>query len=268
MKIVLTIAGSDCSGGAGIQADLKTIAAHNMYGMSAITAMVAENTVEVRSIQKATPNILADQLDCIFEDIFPDAVKIGMVSDAELIHVISKKLRQYKAHFIVVDPVMVATSGGVLMEASAKNALEEELLPLADIMTPNLPETEALTGVVIQSRAGMEQAAAQLGQRYAGAILVKGGHLTESADDLLYYKDKQYWYSAERVENPNTHGTGCTLSSAIACGLAKGLNCQEAVFQAKTYLTGALKANLNLGRGKGPVNHLYNDKAEKNHLRG
>ncbi len=257
MKKVLTIAGSDCSGGAGIQADLKTIAAHRMYGMSAITALVAENTVEVRSIQNSTPAFLADQLDCIFEDIFPDAVKIGMVSDGELIRVISQKLKAYGAKNIVVDPVMVATSGGVLMDPAAMTALTEELLPLAAVMTPNLPEAAALCGMSISAKEEMEQAAAQLGRQYPGAILVKGGHLTETADDLLWADGQGDWLTGKRVENPNTHGTGCTLSSAIACGLAKGLNCREAVSQAKAYLTGALQAGLDLGRGKGPVDHLY-----------
>jgi hydroxymethylpyrimidine/phosphomethylpyrimidine kinase len=257
MKKVLTIAGSDCSGGAGIQADLKTIAAFQMYGMSAVTALVAENTVEVRSIQNSTPAFLADQLDCVLEDIFPDAVKIGMVSDSALISVIAEKLKAYAVKNIVVDPVMVATSGGVLMEPEAMAALTDELLPLATVMTPNLPEAEALCGMKISDKKEMEQAAAQLGRRYAGAILVKGGHLTETADDLLWQKGEGHWLTGQRVDNPNTHGTGCTLSSAIACGLAQGLSSLKAVQQAKDYLTGALRQGLNLGRGKGPVDHGY-----------
>ena len=257
MKKVLTIAGSDCSGGAGIQADIKTITAHKMYAMSAITALTAQNTTGVYGIMDVTPEFLAQQLDCIFTDIRPDAVKIGMVSNSELIEVIVEKLHAYQAENIVVDPVMVSTSGSKLLSDEAKNALITKLLPIGTIITPNIPETEVLCGFPIQDEAGMVKAAQEIAKGLKGAILVKGGHLVNDAVDLLYENGNIHWYTAERVDNPNTHGTGCTLSSAIACNLAAGNTLDGSIKNAKDYLTGALRANLDLGKGSGPLDHTY-----------
>ena len=257
MKTVLTIAGSDCSGGAGIQADLKTIAAHGLYGMSAITALTAQNTTGVYGISETTGEFLASQLDCIFQDIYPDAVKIGMVSSQEIIKVIAEKLREYEAKNIVIDPVMVATSGSALMVEGAGKALLEELFPLVTVLTPNIPEAEALSQTKIRNGQDMEEAARIISSFTGGAVLVKGGHLSESADDLLYEQGKSIWLPGERVDNSNTHGTGCTLSSAIACGLAGGKSLEDSVKGAKAYITGALKAGLDLGKGSGPLNHMY-----------
>lgn len=257
MKKVLTIAGSDSSGGAGIQADIKTITAHKLYAMSAITALTAQNTMGVKSILESTPEFLADQLDCIFEDIVPDAIKIGMVSSETLIEVIAEKLKQYKAEKIVLDPVMVATSGSRLLTEGAQNALIEKLLPLASVITPNLKEAECLSGVLIEKKEDMIHAAEKIAADFSGAVLVKGGHLDDSADDLLYENGKIVWIKGQRVDNPNTHGTGCTLSSAIASNLAMGYSIEESVKNAKAYLTGALKDGMDLGHGSGPLNHCY-----------
>ena len=255
MKKILTIAGSDCSGGAGIQADIKTITAHKMYAMSAVTALTAQNTTGVFGIMEVTPEFLAQQLDCIFTDIVPDAVKIGMVSSAALIHVIVEKLKEYHAESIVVDPVMISTSGSRLLQDEAVSALTEELLPMGTVITPNVPEAEVLAGMEIHSPADMAAAA----QRIAGkqAVLIKGGHLSGSADDLLYANGTENWFKAVRVENHNTHGTGCTLSSAIACGLAAGLSPAQSAEKAKAYVYGALQAGLDLGKGDGPLDHCY-----------
>lgn len=257
MKTALTIAGSDSSGGAGIQADLKTMLAQGVYGMSAITALTAQNTMGVAGIQESTPEFLGLQLDCIFTDIFPDAVKIGMVSSADLIRVIGEKLREYKAKNIVVDPVMVATSGSKLMEDSAVGVLKEALFPIASVLTPNIPEMEVLAGMEIRSPEDMEEAARRVGEAYGCAVLCKGGHQQNDANDVLYHDGKTRWFYGKRVDNPNTHGTGCTLSSAIASNLAKGMTLEEAVAEAKEYLSGALLAGLNLGKGRGPMNHGY-----------
>lgn len=232
MKTVLTIAGSDSSGGAGIQADIKTITAHKLYAMSAITALTAQNTMGVKSILESTPKFLADQLDCIFQDIAPDAVKIGMVSSASLISVIEEKLRQYGAKKIVLDPVMVSTSGSRLLTEGAQNAL-------------------------IEKKEDMICAAEKIAADFCGVVLVKGGHLDRTADDLLYENGKIVWIEGQRVDNPNTHGTGCTLSSAIASNLAMGYTMEESVRKAKAYLTGALKDGMDLGHGSGPLNHCY-----------
>ena len=257
IKKVLTIAGSDSSGGAGIQADIKTITAHKMYAMSAITSLTAQNTIGVKSILDATPEFVADELDCIFQDIRPDAVKIGMVSQAAIIEVISAKLREYEAENIVVDPVMVATSGSRLLSPDAMAALQSHLLPLASIITPNIPEAEVLTGRPIRTNADMLLAGQKLAAQHFGAVLIKGGHLSCSADDLLCQKGRLQWFKSERVANENTHGTGCTLSSAIACHLAAGRPLDEAVRAAKDYITGALQAGLNLGHGSGPLLHMW-----------
>lgn len=257
MKKVLTIAGSDCSGGAGIQADIKTITAHKMYAMSAITALTAQNTTGVSGILEATPDFLAQQLDAVFTDIRPDSVKIGMVSSSALIRVIVQKLRQYDAQNVVVDPVMVSTSGCKLLSDEAREALIGELLPLGTVITPNIPEAEELCGFAIKTETDMIRAAESIAQRFSGAILVKGGHLVNDAIDLLYENGTARWFRSERVDNPNTHGTGCTLSSAIACNLAAGHSLTESIENAKAYLTGALKAMLDLGAGSGPLNHVY-----------
>lgn len=253
----LTIAGSDSSGGAGIQADLKTMTVLGVYGMSAITALTAQNTTGVQSIFEVAPKFLEDELDSIFTDIFPDSVKIGMVSNAELIRVISKKLREYNAKNIVVDPVMVSTSGSKLMADGAKDTLLSELFKVADIITPNIPEAEALTGQSIKSKDDMVEAAKKIGEFFDGYILLKGGHSTDDADDLLYKNSEKIWIMGERIENPNTHGTGCTLSSAIASYLAMGHDVPESVHLAKEFITGAINAKLDLGKGRGPLNHMW-----------
>lgn len=257
MRKVLTIAGSDSSGGAGIQADLKTMCAHGVFGMSAITALTAQNTLGVTSILESTPEFLAEQLDAVFTDLFPDAVKIGMVANEHLIQVIAQKLKQYKAKNIVVDPVMVATSGSALMASTASQALKEELIPLADIITPNRAEAEALSGLAIDSADDMVYAAEAMAQWYQGYILLKGGHSENDANDLLYFDGKAHWILGSRIDNPNTHGTGCTLSSAIACRLAQGKTMKKAVEIAKIYITNAIGAKLDVGaHGRGPLNHF------------
>ena len=257
MKTALTIAGSDSSGGAGIQADLKTMTANGVYAMSAITALTAQNTTGVTDILESTPRFLIEQLDAIFTDIFPDAVKIGMVSSAELIAVIAAKLKEYKAENIVVDPVMVATSGAKLLRSDAVEALCRELLPLAAVLTPNIPEAEILSGMAITDAAGMEAAARLISEKYGCAVLCKGGHKVNDADDLLWREGAGKWFHGKRIDNPNTHGTGCTLSSAIASNLAKGLDLDTAVERAKAYISGALAAMLDLGSGSGPMNHAF-----------
>ena len=257
MKAVLTIAGSDCSGGAGIQADLKTMLANGVYGMSAITALTAQNTTGVSAIMNVTPEFLGQQLDSIFTDIFPDAVKIGMVSDKELIRMIAVKLRQYKPKNIVIDPVMVATSGARLIAEDAVAVLKQELFPLADVLTPNIPEAEVLLGSSIETAEDMEKAAEEISRKYACAVLCKGGHSINDANDLLYSSNQATWFAGKRIANPNTHGTGCTLSSAIASNLAKGHTMAEAVKLAKEYISGALGAMLDLGKGSGPMDHGY-----------
>lgn len=258
MKKVLTIAGSDCSGGAGIQADIKTITAHKMYAMSAITALTAQNTTGVYGIMEASPELVANQLDCIFTDIRPDSVKIGMVSSAAIIEVIADKLAEYKAEKIVVDPVMVSTSGSRLLSEDAMQALITRLLPLGTVITPNLPEAEALCGFHIYSKGDMEKAAKHISALMDCAVLVKGGHMQDSADDLLFHNGLDFWLRSPKIDNPNTHGTGCTLSSAIACGLADGLSLEKSVVNAKAYIIGALRAGLDLGKGAGPLDHTFN----------
>lgn len=257
MKTALTIAGTDPSGGAGIQADIKTMTANGVYAMSAITAMVAQNTTGVRSIQEASPEFLAEQLDCVFTDIRPDAVKIGMVSSVPLIEVIAQKLAEYSAQNIVVDPVMVATSGSRLISEDAISALTGKLMPLSCVITPNIPEAEVLLGGRIASSADMEAAAQQICAKYGCAVLLKGGHDLNDANDYLWCEGRGRWFNGKRIDNPNTHGTGCTLSSAIASNLAKGYELDEAVRHAKAYISGALGAMLNLGKGRGPMDHMF-----------
>lgn len=258
MKKILTIAGSDCSGGAGIQADMKTITAHKMYAMSVITALTAQNTTGVYGVEDVAADFVGKQLDAVFTDIVPDAVKIGMVSNEGIIKVIAEKLIQYNAKYIVVDPVMVATSGGKLLNLGAEKALVEQLLPIATLITPNIPEAECLCGFSIKSKEDMVKAAEVISHNLSGGVLIKGGHFTEGADDLLYNEEKATWFVGERIATDNTHGTGCTLSSAIACNLAVGLTLAESVEKAKGYVSGALEDGLNLGKGNGPLNHCYN----------
>lgn len=260
IKKVLTIAGSDSSGGAGIQADIKTITCHKMYAMSAITALTAQNTTGVYGVQEATPEFVGQQIDCIFNDIRPDAVKIGMVSSSKIIKVIVEKLKQYNAESIVVDPVMVATSGSPLLEKEAMSTLINELLPMGTVITPNIPEAEILCGFKINEQDDMLRAAKKIATSIKGGVLIKGGHFSNTADDLLYIDGKEVWYKQEKIYNENTHGTGCTLSSAIACNLADGYSIEDSIRNAKTYITGALKAGLNLGKGSGPLEHNYNIK--------
>ena len=262
MKTALSIAGSDSSGGAGIQADMKTMSAHGIYAMTAITALTAQNTTGVISIQESTPVFLADQLDAVFTDIFPDAVKIGMMANAALIRVIARKLKQYHARHIVVDPVMVATSGSKLMQEDALDTLTHELLPLAELVTPNIPEAEVLSGMRITSAEDMVAAAKHMEQSFSCAVLLKGGHDLNNANDLLCRNGEIQWFHGRRINNPNTHGTGCTLSSAIASNLACGMELDEAVRRAKEYISGALAAMLDLGKSSGPMNHLFDLKSE------
>ena len=257
MKTALSIAGSDSSGGAGIQADLKTMTMNGVYAMSAVTALTAQNTTGVRAILEATPTFLAQQIDTVFEDIPPDAVKIGMVSSAPLIAVIGARLRAWHAKNVVVDPVMVATSGARLMEEAAIATLKKELLPLADLLTPNIPEAEALSGLTIQTQGDMETAARAIGETYHCAVLCKGGHRVSDANDLLYDHGAFQWFRGKRILTANTHGTGCTLSSAIAANLAKGFSLAHSVARAKAYLSQALADGLTLGRGCGPMNHAF-----------
>ena len=262
MRTALTIAGSDSSGGAGIQADIKAMTMNGVFAMSAITALTAQNTTGVTGILNATPDFLEKELDAIFTDIFPDAVKIGMVSSAELITVIAEKLKAYGAKHVVVDPVMVATSGAKLLEDDAIDTLKEKLLPLAEVLTPNIPEAEILAGMKIESPTDMETAARTISETYGCAVLCKGGHDLNDANDLLWKAGAGRWFKGRRIANPNTHGTGCTLSSAIASNLAKGYGLDESVEKAKAYISGALAAMLDLGHGSGPMDHAFDIRPE------
>lgn len=257
MRTALTIAGSDSSGGAGIQADIKTMTANGVFAMSAVTALTAQNTTGVKDIMEVSPAFLKEQLDCVFTDIRPDAVKIGMVSSSELIRAIADKLKEYRAENIVVDPVMVATSGARLISEEAVETLKECLLPEADILTPNIPEAEVLSGMRICTEEDMICAGQKISETYHLAVLVKGGHQLNDANDLLCQGGVCRWFYGKRIDNPNTHGTGCTLSSAIASNLAKGFSMEESVERAKTYISGALGAMLDLGKGSGPMNHAF-----------
>lgn len=257
MKTALTVAGSDCSGGAGIQADIKTMTMNGVYAMSAITALTAQNTTGVSSISEVTPDFLADQMDMIFTDIRPDAVKIGMVSNSELIKTIVERLTFYKADKIVVDPVMVATSGADLMQSEAVITMKNSLLPIVTLATPNIPEAEVLTGMKIENEDDMVQVAVCINQTYGCSVLLKGGHSINDANDLLCKNGETKWFYGKRIDNPNTHGTGCTLSSAIAANLAKGFDLETSVQRAKDYISGALSAQLDLGQGSGPMNHAF-----------
>lgn len=260
MKTALTIAGSDSSGGAGIQADIKTMTMNGVFATSAITALTAQNTTGVTDIFDVSPRFLAAQIDAVFTDIRPDAVKIGMVSQAALIEVIAERLSFYQAENIVVDPVMVATSGAKLISDDAIDILKERLLPLARVITPNIPEAVELFGARIESEADMEAAARSISENLGCAVLVKGGHSLNDANDFLFdaATGTGTWFAGKRIANPNTHGTGCTLSSAITSNLAKGFPLDQAVSRAKDYISGALAAMLDLGAGSGPMNHAFN----------
>ena len=257
MKKVLTIAGSDCSGGAGIQADIKTMTVNGVYAMSVITALTAQNTTGVFDVLEVSGEFLKKQLDAVFEDIFPDAVKIGMLASTELIEVISERLKYYGVKNIVVDPVMVATSGSKLMKTEALSSLTKKLLPIADLVTPNIPEGEVLSGISIKNKEDMLKASKIIGDLYDCSVLLKGGHSEAFADDLLYKDREHSWFLGSRAENPNTHGTGCTLSSAIASNLAKGFSLKESIKRSKDYVFGAISAGLDLGKGSGPLNHMF-----------
>lgn len=257
MKTALTIAGSDSSGGAGIQADLKTMCCMGVYGMSAVTALTAQNTTGVADISEVTPEFLQKQLDCIFTDIYPDAIKTGMLSDYRLIGVIAETLKKYEAKNIVVDPVMVSTSGSRLIKEDAINALKEMLFPIADLITPNIPEAEILGNAEIKTRNDMEKISRKISEKYGCSVLCKGGHSVEDSNDVLFHNGNIIWFESTKINNPNTHGTGCTLSSAIASCLALGNSLVTSVKLAKEYLSGAIKAGLNLGKGSGPLAHNY-----------
>lgn len=259
LKSVLSIAGSDSSGGAGIQADIKTIEALGLFAQTAITALTAQNTTGVAGVFDSSPEFVRAQIDAVFDDILPDAVKIGMVSSAALVRAIAEGLRAHGASNVVVDPVMVATSGSALMGEGVKDVLVSELFPMADVVTPNIPEAEALTGMSIGTKGDMECAARKIALLTKGAVLIKGGHDIDGgrADDLLYSGGECAWLLGERIDTENTHGTGCTLSSAIACGLAEGRDVRDAVARAKRYVAGALAAGLTLGRGCGPLDHMW-----------
>ncbi len=257
MKKVLTIAGSDCSGGAGIQADMKTMTVHGVYAMSVITAITAQNTTGVYGVMDIDLDMIESQIDCVFQDIRPDAVKIGMVSSIDIIELIARKLKEYDAKNIVVDPVMFSTSGHSLLSDDAMSTLIDTLIPIADIITPNISESKALANLDISTKEGMTKAGKQISKTYDGYILIKGGHLISDADDLLYSKDKHVWMKGRRIDNNNTHGTGCTLSSAIVSNLALGYGMQQSVERAKQYVAGAIADGLDIGKGDGPLNHSY-----------
>lgn len=261
MRTALSIAGSDPSGGAGIQADIKTMTMNGVYAMSVITAMTAQNTIGVRAIQESTPEFLRQQIDAVFEDIFPDAVKIGMVSSSRLIREIADRLKYFKAKNIVVDPVMVATSGSPLMKTGAVQTLIDRLLPVSVLVTPNIPEAQVLSDLTIENEEAMHTAAKKISNAYGCAVLIKGGHSVNDTNDLLYVDGDYHWFEGRRIDNSNTHGTGCTLSSAIASNLAKGFGLAESVKRAKDYISGALSAMLDLGQGSGPMNHAFDLKS-------
>ena len=257
MKTALTIAGSDSSGGAGIQADIKAMCANGVFAMSAVTALTAQNTCGVIDIMEVSPQFLNEQLDCVFTDIRPDAVKIGMVSSGALIETIADSLKRHRAERIVVDPVMAATSGARLINEEAIATLKEKLLPLAMLITPNIPEAQILSEMQIRHEEDMVKAAKHIQQRYSCNVLIKGGHQINDANDYLQTADHGQWFYGKRIDNPNTHGTGCTLSSAIAANLAKGFALEEAIQRAKDYISGALNAMLDLGKGSGPMDHAF-----------
>lgn len=257
MKKVLTIAGSDCSGGAGIQADLKTFSAHGVYGMSVVVSVVAENTCRVIDIQDIRPDIIEKQIEAVFEDIEVDAVKIGMLSGRECMRAVSGSLRAYMPGNVVIDPVMLAKGGHALMKENALEFFIKELIPLADMLTPNIPEAEAITGMIISGEADLKKAAQSIHKMGARKVLIKGGHREGDAEDILFDGSDFHSFSTRRIPTQNTHGTGCTLSSAIAANLALGMDCRHAVEKAKEYVTMAIEHSLDIGKGHGPTNHFY-----------
>lgn len=259
MKTALTIAGSDCSGGAGIQADLKTFSAHGVFGMSAVTAVVAENTCRVLSIQDIPPQIIQDQITAVMEDIGADAVKVGMLSGTETMEAVAESLRHYTPHHTVIDPVMVAKGGCHLMEQTALDTLIRQIIPLAEVLTPNIPEAETIIGKPLTTKTQLEEACRKIHAMGAKYVLLKGGHLAEDrdAEDLLFDGAQFYTYTTQRIPTKNTHGTGCTFSSAIAANLALGKSVPEAVELAKQYVTTAIAHALPLGKGHGPTHHFY-----------
>ncbi|MBP5324761.1 MAG: bifunctional hydroxymethylpyrimidine kinase/phosphomethylpyrimidine kinase [Pseudobutyrivibrio sp.] len=267
MKAVLSIAGSDSSGGAGIQADLKTMTVHGVFGMTAITALTAQNTTGVTAIQESTPEFLEQQIDACLSDIPVDAVKIGMLPSAEQVEVVARKLKEYKVKNLVVDPVMVATSGSKLMKDSTASVMAKLLFPISTVITPNIPEAQALLDTSISNKKEMEEVARKLSEEYGCSVLIKGGHSIEDACDVLFDKGQVSWFETTKIDNPNTHGTGCTLSSAIASNLALGFDLKESVKNAKDYITSTISDGLNLGKGHGPLNHmvgLIREKGEPN----
>ena len=255
MNIVLTIAGSDCSGGAGIQADIKTIMAHGAYATSVVTALTAQNTLGISGIVEVDPEFIRSQLEAVFSDLPPGAVKIGMICSGQAVSVISSVLRAFHATNIVIDTVMASTSGTGLMDAETLQRAKEELYPLATLLTPNIPEAEILSGIPVRDDGSMVRAAQTISQQSGCAVLCKGGHWKTSANDLLHGHGQCRWFKGKHIGNPDTHGTGCTLSSAIACNLADGMELADAVFYAKKYLTAILEDEFHLGRGTGPLNH-------------
>lgn len=258
MKSVLTIAGSDSSGGAGIQADIKTMTVHGVFAQSVVTALTAQNTTGVQGVVATSPDFVTEQMDSVFSDIRPDAVKIGMLPNAEVVDAVAAGLEKWNANHIVLDPVMVATSGDALSEDTAVAAMVHKLVPMAEVITPNIPEAEVLSGMHIRNTGQMLAAAEALVRKGCKAVLVKGGHLPKIADDVLVQSDGRItWLRAKRIETNNTHGTGCTLSSAIASNLARGMDVHEAAKQAKDYITGAIENDPRLGHGNGPLNHMW-----------
>lgn len=257
MKKLLTIAGSDSCGGAGIQADLKTFSAHQVFGMSVITAVTAQNTQGVFAVQDISPEIIQKQIEVIFDDITVDAIKVGMVSRTETIKIIAETLSKYPIDNLVIDPVMVSKSGFHLLQPEAKEALIKYLLPMATVATPNLPEAEVITGLSISTVDDMHKAVQliyNMGPKY---VLIKGGHLEGEAIDILYDGNDFNYFNSPRIATKNTHGTGCTLSSAIAANLGKGFSITEAIAMAKNYITKAIENSFSIGKGVGPVHHFY-----------
>ncbi len=261
MKVVLSIAGSDSSGGAGIQADLKTMTAHKVYGMTAITALTAQNTTGVTAILESTPEFLGQQIEACLSDIPCDAAKIGMLPSADQVRVVHEKLTKFKVKNLVLDPVMVATSGSSLMKDETAQVMAKLLFPISRVITPNIPEAQALTGLSVSTREDMEKAAKELGDTYGCAVLVKGGHSIEDACDVLYEEGEFIWFNGKRIDSSNTHGTGCTLSSAIASNLALGKSLTDSITSAKKYVADAIESGLNLGKGSGPLDHMVNIKS-------
>lgn len=258
MKVVLSIAGSDSSGGAGIQADLKTMCAHGVYGMTAITALTAQNTTGVTGIVESTPEFLDAQIKACLSDIPADAVKTGMMPTSEQVEIVAKNIKAFGITNLVVDPVMVATSGSKLMKDSTSEAMAKLLFPISKVITPNIPEARVLSGRTILTKEDMEMVAKELGEKYGCAVLLKGGHAIEDANDVLYEAGNISWFYGQKIDNPNTHGTGCTLSSSIASNLALGYDLKDSIKNAKDYLTRAISANLDLGHGHGPLKHNVN----------